>query len=201
MKILICTALALSTLLLASCKMRTPRQESWSNPAFEGRKLGKTIILAVTESESLARQYEALFADHLLPYTEAGSLHASEDVVGKIDRDSLESILNANDIRTIIVTRVLNEANRDELVTIGYDAHPYTIGYWGYYSYGYSLSANVATVSSYIETFLETNVYDVQTKALVWSGRKSVFDDRSDPENMKIIIKAVVRDLERKGML
>jgi hypothetical protein len=195
------TIIAAALFLLSSCKMMSPRQESWSNPAFEGRTLGKTMVLATAESVVRSRQYEAIFVDRLLPYVEAGSLHASQDVTGKIEKDSLEGLLKSNGVKTIIVTSVLDEKSRDELVSIGYNATPYDNGYWGYYSFGYALSANTATVSSYIEYVLETNIYDVETKQLVWSGRKSIFDDRSDISNMELIIKTVIRDIQNKGML
>lgn len=187
--------------LLSSCQMRSEKQESWLNPEFKDYKLGKTSVLAMTESESLCRQYEALFVDALLPYVSAGSLHASQDLTGKIDKDNLDTLLEKNDVKTIIITSVLDGTQRQQVVGIGYNATPYNTGYWGYYNYGYALTANTATVSSFMEYVLETNVYDVASKKLVWSGRKSIFDDRSNMQNMKLIIKNVIRDLEKHGIL
>lgn len=192
---------AVAVCLLSSCQLRTPKQESWSNPEFAGQNLGKTIVLGIGESEALGRQYEALFVNSLLPYVEAGSLRASMEVTGKIKEEELESVLKQNEVKTIIVTHVIDGNSRDQLVSIGYTATPYNNGYYGYYGYGYSLQANTATVSSYMEFLLETNVYDVKSKQLIWSGRKSIFDDRSDMANMEIVIKAVVKDLNRQGML
>ncbi len=59
----------------------------------------------------------------------------------------------------------------------------------------------MASVSSYMEYVLETNVYDVESEELVWSGRKAIFDDRSSIENMKLITSNVIRDLEKRGLL
>ncbi|MDF7824978.1 hypothetical protein P4B35_13230 [Pontiellaceae bacterium B12227] len=187
--------------VLSSCQMRSGKQQSWSNPEFKNHTLGKTMVLAMADSETLCRQYEALFVNELLAYVPAGSLHASQDAVGKIEKEALEALLKENQVKTLIMTHVIDGKNRDELVGIGYTASPYNNDYYGYYNFGYTLSANTATVSSYMEFFLETNIYDVESKKLVWSGRKSIFDDRSDLENMGIIIKAVTRDLHRNGML
>ena len=198
------TAYLLSTVavfLLSSCQLRTPKQESWSNPEFAGQNLGKTIVLAIAKSEVLGRQYEALFVNSLLPYVEAGSLRASMEVSGKVDKEELESVLKQNEVKTIILTHIIDGNSRDQLVSIGYTATPYNNGYYEYYGYGYSLQANTATVSSYMEYLLETNVYDVESKQLIWSGRKSIFDDRSDMDNMEVVIKAVVKDLNRQGLL
>lgn len=203
MKKSITTALTATLLitLLSSCQMRSAKQESWLNPEFKSYKLGKTMVLAISESESRCRQYEALFVDALLPYVAAGSIHASQDLTGKIDKENLDSILKENDIKTFIVTSVFDGSQRQQVVGIGYNATPYNSSYWGFYNYGYSLTVNTATVSSFMEYVLETNVYDVESEKLVWSGRKSIFDDRSDMENMKLIIKNVTRDLEKHRIL
>jgi hypothetical protein len=191
----------LSISLLSGCMMKSAKQESWVNPEYKGNTLGKTMVLATTDSESVARQYEALFVEHLLPYVPAGSLHASHDLTGKIDKEKLEVLLKENNVQTIIITSVLDGTQRDQIVTVGYNATPYDSGYWGHYNYGYNLTANSATVSSFMEYVLETNVYDVKTQQLIWSGRKSIFDDRSDMQNMKLIISNVVKDLNKHGLL
>lgn len=197
----IATTTAVCIALLAGCYMTTPKQQSWSNPEFKNRKLGKTLVLCTAESESICRQYEALFVQWLLPFVPAGSFRASEEATGKIEREQLEEVLNANNIKTIIVTSVVDGTQLQQAIPVGYDRAPYSGGYWGYYDWGYSLSANMATISSHMEYVLETNVYDVETRKLVWSGRKSIYDDRSDIQNMNLVIKNVVRDLEKSGML
>lgn len=185
--------------LLSSCQMRSEKQESWLNPEFKNYKLGKTSVLAITDNENRCRQYEALFVDALLPFVSAGSLHASQDLTGKITEENLDALLKENAVKTLIITTVLDGSQRQQVVGNGYNSSPYNSGYWGYYNYGYGI--NTATVSSFMEYVLETNVYDVESKKLVWSGRKSIFDDRSDMENMKLIIKNVTRDLEKRGIL
>ncbi|MEI6891330.1 MAG: hypothetical protein V5783_04075 [Pontiella sp.] len=187
--------------LLSSCQMRTPKQQAWVNPAFKDHTLGKTMVLGMGNSQALSRQYEAYFVNSLLPYIDAGSLRVSMVIKDKIDKEELELFLEQKQVKTIIVTRVLEGTSRDQIVSIGYDISPYNNGYWGYYNHGYTLQANTATVTSYMEYVLETNIYDVESEALIWSGRKSIFDDRSDLANMEIIIKAVVKDLHHQNML
>lgn len=188
-------------LLLSSCYMRTPKQESWSNPDFKNHSLGKTLVLCNAESESRCRQFEALFVQHLLPYVPAGPFHASEDEIGKIEREELEAILKENSIKTLVVTSLVDGSEKAQTVVTGYDAAPYDSSYWGYYDWGYMLTANTATISSYMEFLLETRIYDVASKKLIWTGRKSIYDDRSDSQNMNLIIQNVVSDLRNQGML
>ena len=194
-------SLTLASCLLTSCYMRTPKQESWTNPEFKNRSIGKTLVMGNADSQTLCHQYEALFVQHLLPYVSAGPYHESIDIDGKIEREQLEKLLQENDIQTVIVTTLLDGEQKTETIVTGYDATPHNNGYWGYYDWGYSLSANTATVNSYMEFMLETNIYDVKSKKLIWTGRKHIFDDRSDMDNMTLIIQNVIRDLENQGML
>ena len=185
--------------LLTSCN--TVKVHSWMDPAFEGRTMGKTMILAVGESDSLSLQYEGLFMERLseLGIT-AESLHASIQPNDQITEEDLVQQLLVHGYDSILVTRLLSETERQQVINTGYYPSHYG-NYYGYYSHAYTLSYNTATVQSFMESELETNLYDVKTKKLVWTGRKVIYDDRSDLANMKGIIKGVIKDLGKKGLL
>jgi len=196
-KTLLITGLA--TVLLTSCS--TVKVHSWMDPQFEGRKIGKTMVLGMAESDSISRQYETLFMERLVELgIEASSLHALVQNTDPISEEELVTALQAKGYNSIIVTRKLSETERQQAVTTGYYPDYYD-NYYGYYSYGYALTYNTAYVQSFLEFELETNLYDVKTKKLVWTGRKIVYDDRSDLTNMKGIIKGVVKDLHKNGLL
>ena len=190
---------ALMAGLLSSCN--TVKMESWADPAFANRPIGKTIVLGVAESDTISRQYEDLFVARLLELgVSSSSLHANHKVTDKLDRDALTALLKTNNVDSIIVTRLLSETERNQVVTMGYYSTPYN-NYWGYYDYGYSLSYNTAEIASFMEFELETNLYDVATEKLVWTGRKVVYDDRSDVKNMQGIIKSVIKDFRKESFI
>ena len=186
--------------LLASCN--TVKVHSWMDPQFEGRTIGKTMVLGVAESDSLSRQYEALFVERLAELgVEAKSLHALVQKTDPVSEEALVAALQEHGYDSILVTRQLSETERQQVVTTGHYPSHYGGGYYGYYSHAYTLSYNTATVQSFMEFELETNLYDVKTEKLVWTGRKIVYDDRTDLTNMKGIIKGVIKDLSKKGLL
>jgi len=171
------------------------------DPAFEGRTIGKTMALGVAESDSISRQYEALFVERLTELgVDAQSLHALIQKTDPASEEALVAALKEHNYDSILVTRKLSETERQQVVTTGYYPSHYG-NYYGYYSHAYSLSYNTATVQSFLEFELETNLYDVKTEKLVWTGRTIVYDDRSDLTNMKGIIKGVIKDLNKKGLL
>ncbi len=194
----ICLSL-IAACLLASCN--TAKMSSWVDPQFEGRTIGKTMVLGVADSDSLSRQYEALFVEYLTEASvEAQSLHALVQKTDPVSEAALVAALQQKNYTSIIVTRKLSETERQQTFTTGYYPSHYG-NYYGYYSHAYTLSYNTATVQSFLEFELETNLYDIKTKRLVWTGRNVVYDDRSDQSNMKAIIKGVVKDLEKKDLL
>ena len=185
--------------LLASCN--TVKVHSWMDPQIEERSIGKTMVLGVAESDSISRQYEALFVEGLAEVgVAADSLHALVQKTDPVSEEVLVAALQEKGYDSILVTRNLSETERQQVVTTGYYPDHYD-NYYGYYSYGYALTYNTAYVQSFVEFELETNLYDVNTKKLVWTGRTVVYDDRSDLTNMKGIIKGVVKDLGKKGLL
>ncbi len=185
--------------LLASCS--TVKIHSWSDPQFEGRKIGKTMVLGVAKSDAISRQYEALFVESLSEQSiESDSIHALIQKTEQYSEEELVAALKHHNYDSVLITRQLSETERQQVVTTGYYPDYYD-NYYGYYSYGYALSYNTAYVQSFMEFELETNLYDVKTKKLVWTGRQIIYDDRSDLTNMKGIIKGVVKDIGKKGML
>ena len=199
-RILSYSALITAAVFLNACN--TAKIQTWTDPAFDGRPLGKTMVLGIGESNSRIRQYEDLFALRLFELgVPAGSLHATCKVPEKPDRAELEAMLKTNDVDSIIVTRILSETERNQLVSTGYYSTPIYSSYWGYYSYGYSISFHDAEISNFREFELETNLYDVETEKLVWSGRSVVYDDRSDMKNMRQIIRTVILELRKNGFV
>lgn len=189
----------LAACLLAACN--TVKVRSWTDPAFAGRSIGKIMVLGVAESDSIQRQYEALFVNALTELgVEAHSLHARVQKTDPVSEDALVAALQKHHYDSILVTRKLSETERQQVVTMGYYPDYYN-NYYGYYSYGYALTYNTAYVQSFMEFELETNLYDVKTKKLVWTGRTIVYDDRSDEHNMKGIIKGVLKDLTKQDVL
>ncbi len=194
----ICVSI-LTACLLTSCN--TVKVRSWTDPAFAGRNIGKTMVMGVAESDTASRQYEAYFVEQLTALgVESASLHALVQKTDPVSEDALVAALRKDHYDSILVTRKLSETERQQVVTMGYYPDYYD-SYYGYYSYGYGLTYNSAYVQSFMEFELETNLYDVKTKKLVWTGRTIVYDDRSDQTNMKNIIKGVLKDLGKKGLL
>lgn len=194
---------SVSACLLTSCV--SSKNASWVNPEFSGRKLGVTLVYASGESMYRVNQFESTLIYELgMKGVAAQSAHQLWPGLAEMDKEEITKLVDEGGFDSLIVTHVLSEADRQQLVATGYTASPngygYGGGYWGY-GMSYSLNPNFATVSNSTFYELETNVFDVKTSKLVWSGRNEIYDGNSDEKNISKVITQVVRGLSREKML
>lgn len=194
------TALSiLAVSLLAACS--TVKMHSWTDPGFKDRPMGKTMVLGIANSDSASRQYEAIFVKKLAENgVEAHSLHALLQKTDPVSKEQLINLLQKDHYDSILVTRKIAEKNKPQVVTPGFYPAYYN-DYYGYYTHAYTLNASTVYVQNFTQYDLETNLYDVKTHKLVWSGRCTVYDDRSVKGNMEAVIGSVVKDLQKQGLI
>ncbi len=87
-------------------------------------------------------------------------------------------------------------------ISVGFPAYPaYNYGYTGYYGYVY----NTVYTPGYYETastyFLESNLYDVATEQLIWTGQTRTKDPKSIDKEAAEIAKLITHELKTKGAL
>jgi len=186
------------TLLLSLACASTARLHSWADPEAVGRPIGRTAVLAAGDSPFAVLRYESTLVDVLGRAGVVGvSLHASLISADPISRRHLIEVLERSRFDSIIVTRLTAAKNRAQVVPS--DAYPdYCDTFYGYYAHAIDTATYAENLSGYD---LEASLYDVKTKRALWRGRRSVYDDRSEECNVKAVIRDVVRDLRKKGLL
>ena len=188
------------TCLLSACSTLMDRGQI--NPEFNHRKIGKTMILGLAVNDSMSLQYEMLFTQHLTPHgVSAQSLHALVPNTDTLSREELVEILKKQNVDSILVTRILSEEEQSQVVI---DRDYNAANYGSHYDHSrksFTPNYNAPTEETLLKFELETNLYDVKTQQIVWSGKKTVYDDRSNISNMKKVIHSVVRDLKKNDLL
>jgi len=171
------TASALLASMLVSCSSTT-MMSHWTDPEMSGKKLGTVLVIGVAKNDGRRRIFEDSFVK-TLKSAKVQAL-ASYPMLPKADQISEETvapIVKDRGINQVIVTRLVDRQKVQEYVppsvtTTYAPAYPsyYYGGWYGYYNTSY---ATVVTPGYTYETeyaTLETNVYDVATGKLVWSG-------------------------------
>jgi len=190
----------MGVMALVGCS--TVKMESWSDPAISERPIGKVMVVGIAQSETTCRMFENHFVEQLqnLGIT-AVSGHALIQPSGRITEAQIEEALASGGFDSILITRLAGEQSHSQYVQAGYESvlPSYYDDYHGYYAY--SVINPVGYVDTYTEYQLETNLFDVKSGKMVWGGIKSVYDSSSKTSNIKTVVTAVIRNLERKKLL
>ncbi len=74
-------------------------------------------------------------------------------------------------------------------------------GYYGFYHSRYSYSRDPGYASTSRTIRLETNLYDVKTENLIWSGQSKTFSKDSKDHIINDVIRVVINDLQKNKLI
>ncbi len=201
--ILCVSAALLAAALLAACGTTTKIPNAWRNPAHEGAPYQKIFVIGVGENDTNRRLFEDRFAAALsgkggVASPSYGALPHSE----RLTEAQIRGAIQGGSFDGVVVTRLLGVEEKTEYVP----PRTYTVPrhYGGYYGY-YGSSWDVVHEPGYYQTHtivrLETNLYDVGTGELVWSGQSETFNPSSLTDIIDSVTKAVAKRLRKESLI
>ena len=172
------------------------------NEAYTGKPVSDILVIAITGNEDSRRSFERQFVAQL---KSAGveAISSEEAIPMPADLElKKETILNAvkqfeND--AVIITHLIDKEEK-EAFTRGGQAQG---GYYGYYHsrYLYSYARDPGYSSTSKTVRLETNLYDVKTEKLIWSGQSKTLSKDSKYQIINDVIKVVINDLQNNKLI
>ncbi len=192
---LIILILTSATFLLASCAT-TSVTDVWKDNAYEG-KAQKIVVIMVAKSPEMRDPFENRFAGELTARgNDAFQSHTIVPMEQLRDKEVVKSKIRSSGADTVLISRLVDtktiESYNPGLITVVPFVVPdYYYGWWGYYNvvfadYGYTGDVAVA--------YIETNLYDVKTEKLIWTGHSKT--ERTDGEQQ--LITAFIKRMMRK---
>ncbi|KPJ78240.1 MAG: hypothetical protein AMJ54_04510 [Deltaproteobacteria bacterium SG8_13] len=157
------------------------------------------LVIVVADSDETRRYFEGRFVEALKA--------AGVDAIASADAIPMPSDLELK--KEAILQAVARHESDAVLVThladIAYTesrsrANPQEYGYYSYYGILYKYYHDPGYSRTYATVLLETNVFDVQTENLIWSGQTKSLD-KAQVEIINDTISLVVRDLINKKLL
>lgn len=191
---------ALVAALVAGCNKgaRTTIPLSWKNPSFSGTTFKKLFVIGVGEDGAARRLFEDTFAKAIA--TEGAAAQASWGVLPKSDKLTEDEIANAirgGDFDGVLITHLLSVDQDKEYVppsTYSVPTGTYGYGYYGYYGASYEMVHQPGYYKTNTTFRVETNLFSVATKELVWSGRS----DTVNPESLTDVIDSMTAAVAKK---
>ncbi len=182
--------------LIISCA-GTELTQKQVDDAYKGKPVSDILVIAITGNEHNRRSFEKKFVTQLKSVG-VDAISSEEAIPMPADLElKKETILNAvnryeND--AVIITHLIGKEEKD-VYTRGGSAQR---GFYGFYRSRYSDSGYSSTTTI---VRLETNLYDVKTEKLIWSGKSKTWSKDSKDQIINDVIKAVINNLQKNKLI
>ena len=112
----------------------------------------------------------------------------------ELKKETILNTVNQYENDAVIITHLIGKEEK-EVYTRGGTPHR---GLYGFYRNRYSHPGYSSTST---DIRLETNLYDVKTEKLIWSGRSNTWSQDSTDQVINDVIKAVINNLQKNKLI
>jgi hypothetical protein len=195
--------LALS-LAASSCGTSSTLTQRWSDETYTGQPGQKMMVIALTPAERNMLIWEGAFSSALqssgvTPI--AGSKFIPHGT--KVEEAALKQTIRESGANLVAVTRVLAVDKEQEYVpgSSYYTPAPGYYGMYGYYHSSYAFVSSPGYIQENTIVKLETNVYDVGTEKLVWSGVSETLNPETAQDVANSVAMMLVDDMRKSKVI
>jgi hypothetical protein len=173
--------------LIVSCA-GTELTHKQTNEAYKGKPVSNILVIAITGNEHNRRSFEREFVAQL---KSAGvEAISSEDAIPmppdlELKKETILNAVNQFENDAVIITHLIDKEEKEVNTRGGQSVK----GYYGFYHRRYS------------SLRLETNLYDVKTEKLIWSGQSKTWSRDSKNQIINDVIKVVINDLQNNKLI
>jgi hypothetical protein len=182
-----------ATFLVASCTTTTVMTDVWKDETYQG-KPQKIAVIMVAKSPERRNLFEDRFSGEL--EARGNNAFQSYTIIPMEqlrDKELVKSKIISSGADTVLISRLVDtktiESYNPGMIYVVPDSYN---DWWGYYAivfadHGYT--GNVAVA------YVETNVYDVKTKKLIWCGHSKTERTEGEQELITAFIKVMIKKL------
>jgi hypothetical protein len=182
-------------LLIISCAS-TKLTHTWVDKDRREQPVSNILVIAVANKEGVRRSFEGKFVAQLK--TAGIEAVSSADVIPipadmKLEKGVILKAVNEFENDSVIITHLVGVEEKEV-----YDRGSRSYGgYYGYYNYHYRAGYD----RTHTIVRLETNLYDVKTEKLIWSGQSKTLKRDSDKQMIDELIEVMINDLHKSKLL
>ena len=170
------------------------------NEKFKGKPVSNILIIGIANKQKRRMSFEKKFVSQL-KLAGVNAVSSTNAIPMPADLElKKEDILNVvkkfqND--AVIITHVKSIEDKE---VYNRDAHGIS-GFYGYYGFvfGHIHDPGYSDTSTTIR--METNLYNVKTEQLMWSGQSKTWNKDSGSEIINDVIKVVIDELQKNNLI
>jgi len=187
--------------LIISCAgTETELTQKQINEAYKGKPVSDILVIAITGNEDSRRSFERKFVARLkLAGVEAISSEKAIPMPANLElkKETIINAVNQFENDAVIITHLVGKEVKESYTRGGHARG----GYYGFYHSRYSYSRDPGYASTSKTIRLETNLYDVKTEKLIWSGQSKTFSKDSKDQMINDVIRVLVNDLQNNKLI
>ena len=189
----------LFTFLIISCA-GTELTQNKVDEAYKGKPVSDILIIAITGNEHNRRSFEKKFVARLKAIgvdaiSSEEAIHMPADL--ELKKETILAAVKQYENDAVIITHLIGKEEED-VYTRGGSGHR---GFYGFYSRRHSLARDPGYASTSTTVRLETNLYEVKTEKLIWSGKSNTLSRDAKDQIINDVIKAVINDLQKNKLI
>jgi hypothetical protein len=188
-----------SSIFMVSCA-GTRMSQTWVDEARRGQPVSNVLVIVVADKAENREAFERKFVQQL---KNAGvEAVSSADVIPmprdlKLEKDVILQAVAKYGNDAVIISHLAGLDKKEVFTRTG----PIYGGYYNYYGYAYNTIHDRGFYSEIATVRLETNLYDVKTEKLLWSGQSQSEDVQSINKLIDEVIALVIKDLQKNKLL
>ena len=184
--------------LIISCA-GTELTQKQVDDAYKGKPVSDILVIAITGNEHNRRSFEKKFVAQLKSV--GVDAISSEEAIPmpadlKMKKETILTAVNQYENDAVIITHLIGKEEKD-VYTRG-SGHG---GFFGFYRSRFSYANDPGYSSTSTTVQLETNLYDVKTEKLIWSGKSETWSKDSKDEIINDVIKTVINNLQKNKLI
>jgi hypothetical protein len=194
--------------VLVACSLscsNTRVTSSWTASNVSALAPGnKILVLGIIREKDirLRMQMEGFLVDELKAQgynaVSAYTLYGPK-MFSNSDEETVLRQLHNSSIDEVFTITLLDKA-REKNYQPGMAYYPYS-PFWGYYNYWYGYIYSPGYIQVDTRFFWESNLYDINSKSLLYSVQSESFNPSSAGDMGKAYSRVVVKDMAKKGVL
>jgi hypothetical protein len=178
----------------------TKLTHTWMDEAYQGKPVSNILVIAVTYKEDNRKSFENKFVAQL----KAAGVKAvsSSNVIPipadlELKKDDVLKVVKKFKNDAVIITHLIGVEEKESYTPPVRDQG----GYYGYYGWVYGYTHEPGYYRTHTLVRLTTNLYDVKTEKLIWSGKSESLDPDSTNQIIDDVIEVLIKDLQKNKLL
>jgi hypothetical protein len=190
-----------SGVLIVACS-GTKLTHTWVDEDHLGKPVSNILVIGITykENEKVRRSFEDRFVTQL---NAAGIKSISSgDAISiptdlELKKDEILKAVHKFNNDAVIITHLIGKEEKDVYTRSDRGSR----GYYSYYGWAYGHAHRPGYSSTKTTVRLATNLYDVKTEKLIWSGKSETLSPDSVNQLIDDVINVVIKDLQKNSLL